>query len=333
VNSSAIEKKAHLLVIIDTEEEFDWSKGFFREKTSISHMRSIGKIQSIFENYNIVPVYVINYPIASQSDGFAPLKEFLKNGCCHIGAHMHPWVNPPYEEEVCNRNSFPGNLPPALEYAKLGKLCQCIEQNLGLRPKIYKAGRYGLGSSTTGILEKQDFEFDVSVCPHTDFSGEGGPDFTHNDAGPYWFGLQKQILELPLTVGFEGIVHRWGSSIYSKLNRELFRKSHILGILRRMRLLNRVVLSPEGSSLDEMVRLVRTLYKDGMLVFSLAFHSPSVEPGNTPYVSSEKDLRDFLSKLQQFFDFFFGEIGHPSTPFEARKALKESFSPYFSETL
>lgn len=315
--------KPHIIVVIDTEEEFDWQREFSREKTGVSHLRLIERVQSIFNHYNITPVYVINYPVAAQPEGFEPLLEIFSQNRCIIGAHLHPWVNPPFEEKVCACNSFPGNLPYALESKKLEVLRECIERNLGMRPVIYKAGRYGIGTNTFDILAKQGFEFDMSFCPHTDFSKEGGPDFTDKTASPHWLDAEKRIFELPLTVGFEGIIRKLGPQLYPKLTREIFRKFHVPGIFSRLRLLNRVTLSPEVSTLAEMIRLIRDQYKDGIRVFSLAFHSPSIEPGHTPYVQSPQDLAVFLSKLRNFFDFFFGKLdGHPSTPEQIRDIFR-----------
>jgi hypothetical protein len=327
-------RKAQLLVIIDTEEEFDWSKGFSRSNTSVRHMGSIGVIQKIFSEYGITPVYVVNYPVASQPDGYLPLLEILQSGRCVIGAHMHPWVTPPFDEEVCTRNSFPGNLPPALESAKLDVLCKCIEQSFGITPKIFKAGRYGLGPNTLNILEEHDFEVDVSVCPYTDFSGQEGPDFTNQDSLPFWHGIRRRLLEIPLTVEFEGRIRQWGPRLYPKLSGSLLKKAHIPGIFSRLGLLNRVVLSPEGSSINELKRLVRALHRDGTRIFSFAFHSPSVEPGHTPYVKTAEDLSNFLLKLRQFFDFFFEETGgQSSTPEKIRDAALASRSFCSPETL
>ena len=60
----------------------------------------------------------------------------------------------------------------------------------------------------------------------------------------------------------------------------------------------------------------------GCASFSFAFHSPSVEPGHTPYVRSGHDLAVFLASCQRFFDFFLGDLGgQPTTPL----ALKEQF--------
>ena len=317
--------KPQIIVVIDTEEEFDWQKAFSREKTGVSHMRFIDRIQSIFNHYNTAPVYVVNYPVASQSEGYEPLREILLQNRCFIGAHMHPWVNPPFEEDVCAHNSFPGNLPYSLESKKLEVLNECIERNFCMRPVMYKAGRYGIGSNTVDILAKQGFEFDLSFCPHTNFSKIGGPDFTGQTATPHWMDAEKKVFEIPLTVGFEGNIRSLGPRLHPKLEQGFLKKLHMPGIFSRLGLLNRVVLSPEGSNLAEMIRLVRDQYKDGIRIFSLAFHSPSVEPGHTPYVRSQQDLTDFLSKLRHFFDFFFGEMdGQPSTPKQIREIYTEA---------
>ena len=312
-----------IIIVVDTEEEFDWGKGFFREKTGVSHLRFVERIQSIFDQYNITPVYVINYPVASQREGYEPLRTIFSQNRCIIGAHMHPWVNPPFEEEVCACNSFPGNLPYSLESKKLEVLNECIERNFGIRPIMYKAGRYGVGANTFDILTKQGFEFDLSFCPHTDYSKEGGPDFTGKTDIPHWLDAEKKLFEIPLTVGFEGIIRTSGPRLHPQISQGFLGKLHMPGIFSRIRLLNKVRLSPEGNSLAEMIRLVRCQYRDGRRMFAMAFHSTSIEPGHTPYVRSQKDSVDFLSRLRQFFNFFLGDFnGQPSTPEQIREVFK-----------
>ena len=96
----------------------------------------------------------------------------------------------------------------------------------------------------------------------------------------------------------------------------------IPGILARLNVLNKSWLSPEGYSSTEHQHVTRTLYKAGLRVFSMAFHSPSVEPGHTPYVRTKTDLDDFLGSLRRFFDFFFGEMqGVASTPLILKQEL------------
>ena len=57
----------------------------------------------------------------------------------------------------------------------------------------------------------------------------------------------------------------------------------------------------------------------GHRVFTMTYHSPSLEVGNTPYVRSERELQVFLDRIKRFMAFFFEEIGgRPTTPLEIR---------------
>ncbi len=89
-----------LQVVVDTEEEFDWSKPFNRESNAVRNLAHQEKAQKLFDRLGIKPTYVVDYAVASQSMGYGPLREFLADGRCAIGAHLHPWVNPPHLEEV-----------------------------------------------------------------------------------------------------------------------------------------------------------------------------------------------------------------------------------------
>ncbi|MEP6908240.1 MAG: glycosyltransferase, partial [Pseudoxanthomonas sp.] len=93
-----------LLVIIDAEEEFDWA--VVPPLTSgIEAMRHQVKAQRIFERFGCVPTYAIDYPVAVHRDGYGPLLDYLQSGACGIGTQLHPWLNPPIEEDLCERNS------------------------------------------------------------------------------------------------------------------------------------------------------------------------------------------------------------------------------------
>jgi hypothetical protein len=56
-------------------------------------MRSIQKIQDLFDEYQIRRIYVVDYPIAFSIGCYLPLKEIYASDRCLIGAHLHPWVN------------------------------------------------------------------------------------------------------------------------------------------------------------------------------------------------------------------------------------------------
>jgi hypothetical protein len=79
--------------------------------------------------------------------------------------------------------------------------------------------------------------------------------------------------------------------------------------------MNRLFLSPEGTPLDEAKELTRFLVASGHRVFTLAYHSTSLNPGSNPYVRDDTELQRFLGWLEAYVEFFFGEIGGcPTSP-------------------
>ncbi len=312
-----------LTVIIDTEEEFDWAKPFSRDNVAVESIAAQRKAQEIFARYGIVPTYVIDYPVAATDSSIACLKPLMEAGACEIGAHLHPWVSPPYEEEVCTLNSYPGNLPPELERRKLQQLTKTIEENFGRRPTVYKAGRYGVGPDTASILAELGYKIDVSVVPFTAFTDDGGPDFRDFAFQPYWFGAEEDpLLELPLSCGFYGAFSQLGQRVFPLVSGPLGLSVRLPGILSRSHLLERIRLSPEGADHTEHRRLTKSLLQQGCRVFSFTYHSPSLAAGHTPYVRSEADLQQFLDTLDRYFDFFMNELnGQPTTPTRFREQL------------
>jgi glycosyltransferase involved in cell wall biosynthesis len=297
-----------LSVVIDTEAEFQWSSPFRRDMTSVKNLAHQGRVQSIFTRYGVRPTYVVAYAVASQESGYAPLREFLKSELCTIGAHLQPWENPPFEESLGQRNSYVGNLPYALQQAKLELLTHAIERNFGVRPIVYKAGRYGVSEDTGRLLAACAYEIDLSVLPARDLQPAEGPNFEVAFNRPYWFGPYRRLFEIPMTVGFVGALAKVGGGIYHAISDRRLTSVHVPGVFARLGLLERITLTPEGVSLEEMKRLTRKLLSAGHRVFTLTYHSPSLLAGNTPYVRNEDDLRRFMDRLEGYLDFFFTEV-------------------------
>src|SRR5882762_7723697 len=170
--------KPTLSVVIDTEEEFDWSAPFDAAATATENIKCQPLAQEIMDRHGVIPTYVVDYPVANTPSAYLVLRAIADSGRCEIGAHLHPWVNPPHEGPVDEFHSYPGNLSERLEREKLGCLSARIEESFGRRPRIYKAGRYGLGPASFQSIASLGFEIDTSILPRTDLSGSGGPDFT-----------------------------------------------------------------------------------------------------------------------------------------------------------
>ena len=314
-----------LLVVIDTEEEFDWRKPLARENTSVESIAAQGLAQQVFARHGIVPTYVIDYPVAATPSSVSVLKGFADEGACRIGAHLHPWVNPPHDETVKPVNSYPGNLPAALERQKLAVLTDRIAEAFGSRPDIYKAGRYGVGPATPAILEELGYRIDVSVVPFTRFIDDGGPDFCDAGFEMSWFGPSQQLLEIPLSCGFCGALRRLGPSLFPQVSGPAAMRLRLPGVLARSGLLERIRLTPEGVDLAANKRLTRSLYQQGCRVFSYTYHSPSLVPGMTPYVSSQAQRDAFLDDMDAYFTFFREELGgRPSDPLDVLGVLQSA---------
>ncbi len=314
----------YLLVIVDAEEEFDW-RTFSPAATSVGAMRCQELAQRIFEKYRLVPTYAVDYPVADQSAGYEPLKEFLADGRCEIGAQLHPWVTPPVVENIGVRHSFPGNLPRALEYEKLKQLTAKIEDTFDVRPTLYRAGRYGTGPNTPEILRALGYQIDCSVVPWSNLSWQGGPDYSAISAQPYWFGPGGELLELPVTAALLGALRNKSPRLFSIVSSPILEACRVPGICARLGLIERIKLTPEGTSFSDAIRLTRALLKYGRhQIFVLSYHSPSLEPGHTPYVRTQRDLERFLSWIANYLAFFFDEIGgFAATPGLMRSRLRE----------
>ncbi|MEE8105778.1 MAG: polysaccharide deacetylase family protein [Planctomycetota bacterium] len=308
-----------LLLVVDTEEEFEWEV-FDRSATSVAAMSEIHRFQDVCDEFGAKPTYVVDYPVATQAEGYEPLRAISADHRAVIGAHLHPWVNPPDEEEVGPFNSFPGNLPADLERAKLSALTDAIERNFGDRPTIYKAGRYGFGQHTAQTLADLGYMIDMSLCPSFDFREIGGPDFAAEPAGPFWFG---ETLELPTTAGFVGYM-RGVPALLGLIQSAAGKALRIGGILGRLGAFDRIRLSPEGDDCAAHRRLTRTLLADGVSVFTMSLHSPSMKVGGTPYVKTAAARDAFVESIRSYLRFFTEELGGRCvTPMEIHALLAQ----------
>lgn len=320
-----------VVVVVDTEAEFDWARQQPRRAMGVTSVERQAQTLPIFARYGVRPTFVLDYPVSSTPEGYQFIRDLHRSGACEIGAHLQPWDNPPFVEQKTDENSYPGNLPFELEREKLVQLTRAIADNIGIRPRIYKAGRYGVGRATAQILAELGYEIDVSVVPGTDLRRKFGPDFTRCGARPYWFGANPALLEIPLSIGYTGLLSLNGSMAYVLTMNERLKALHVPGVLARLGLVERITLTPEGISFEELRRLTLALLRTGHRVFSFTYHSPSLAPGNTPYVRSEADLRAFLRRIEQYLDFFIGDLGgRAATPFEI-KALAERRNPVADE--
>ena len=310
-----------LLTMIDAEEAFDWSAPFSRASVDVSSMQHQEPSLRIFERFGVVPTFLVDYPVATQAAGYGPLREWVRDGRCDVGTQLHPWVTPPFREKVTNRNSYPGNLPPVLEFEKIRGATEAIEANIGARPLIYRAGRYGVGPRTADFLKLLGYHADSSALPGWNLTNHEGPDQSHLTVQPYWVDNECQLLEIPSSTTTVGGLAEFGPLRRAALS-PWSERLGVPSLTARLGLVERIKLTPEGITLEEAKRLVHYMVARQHKVFVLTYHTPSLVPGNTPYVRNAGDLAKFLRWLEEFYAFFTEEIdGRCSTWQDVRSTV------------
>ncbi|GAA4775590.1 hypothetical protein GCM10023219_23840 [Stakelama sediminis] len=277
-------------IFVDTEEEFDWTQPLSSANRDTTAMAELPGAHRRLRDLGASMVYLADYPVVTDKAAIAVLRRILDIGGADVGAQLHPWVTPPHEEVVNGPNSFPGNLPQTLEAAKIERLTTAICSAVEATPKIYRAGRYGIGPHTAAILSRHGYRVDSSMRARYDYSAEQGPDF--GEIGNHAFFLREEdapIVELPLTTVYTGSLRAGGA----RFHRMLARIPKGRGIAARLQLLSRVALTPEDMPLTDALEAVRVAAGEGLPILNFGFHSPSIKPGCTPYVRDERDLLAF----------------------------------------
>ncbi len=299
-----------ITVIIHTEEEFDWNNGFFRLNNHVTHGAELISFAEQIIETGVELVLAMDYAFVTSKQGCQVIDYFKekKYQNFNFASHLHPWINPPFNEPTIDGNkieefySYPGNLPEALEEAKLTALTEIIEEKTGVRPTTYLAGRYGTGVNTYKILKKLGYTLDVSISAFANFTAQNGPDFSK-------YNNSELVIEgmacVPHTTGYISVL----GGFTNYLNRDSdnlkkFNDSFIGKVVLKLLGVKRVRLSPEGFSYKEMKKLVNSLSEIGVEKQILSFHSPSVKEGLTPYVQNsiqlEKFKKDTIKLLQDF---------------------------------
>lgn len=286
------------ILSVDTEEEFEWGGEFARDRHGLASVPALAEGQRFFESAGVAPCYFVDAPIASSDTAVGILRPALEAGKAEVGVHLHPWVTAPFDETLSSRNSYAGNLPAATERAKLETMTHLFAERFGRSPRAYRAGRYGIGPNTLGLLDELGYTIDSSLRSQFDYRADGGPDFRKSSLRAHWTGPQLAMLELPLTSVFVGPAAGYGPRLYHRL--ELLPTARAL--LARTGLMQRVPLTPEGVPAALACDAIDVAMEIGLPVLTMSFHSPSLAVGHTPYVRDATDLAALYAWFDRVFD-------------------------------
>lgn len=288
-----------LLVSIDTEED-NWHRS--RHGVTCENILELRRQATFFDRLGVRPTYFTTYQVATDPRAADVMREVGTRG--EIAGHLHPWNTPPLTEAFVPRNSMLKNLPPALQLAKLQSLTATLEETFGVRPRAFRAGRYGLGRDTTAALLRCGYRVDSSVTPFVSWEDvDDGPSFVGAPLDAYRLAPDGdvnqpaedgELIEVPLSCGFG----RRSFALWGRVH-------HVLDVpgLRRLRgLCQRIVLSPELASVAEMLTLSRRLLERGVRHLHLTWHSPSLKPGLSPFTATAADVARLYASIDAYVE-------------------------------
>ena len=303
-------KKVALFVLsVDTEEEWDWAGPFPQQKFSVKNTVNIPKFQGFCDRLGIKPTYFVDYAIADDPESVARLKEPMEKGNCEIGGHLHPWCNPPVDEDVSNvDNSHAINLPVELVEKKLENLNRKLEGEFGEKPRSFRSGRWGTNGAMLRLLADKGYTIDSSIHPYY----ADGP-FSYHDAPdvPFWpsyeccteLGDQREIYEVPVTAGYNKSNFSFWNRLHLTLSKRPLNRLRLVGVLWKLGVMRKIQLSPELADAESMISLVKAALAGGHQVIHMYFHSSSLLPGMTPYIKNEADEKAFYGNIEAVLEY------------------------------
>jgi hypothetical protein len=299
--SSKDDKKSIIFVLtIDTEEEWDWSGPFPQQVANVHNIEKLPAFHQVCQNLGIKPTYFVDYAVTDNPEAVARMNGFITPDNCEIGAHLHPWCNPPYFGDVGESESHVINLPVEQVAQKLEALTTRLETEFGVKPKSFRTGRWGIDSNVLGLLIDNGINVDSSVYPfyaNEYFNCDGAPTL------PYWPDLndplkqsdQRTIYEFPVTVGFNRTNFELANSVHTAFAKPPLSLTRFNGLAWHSKLLRKTYLCPELSAPEDMLTLCDKVIEKGYPVLHMYMHSSSLLDNQDGLLGCKHNPADFIS--------------------------------------
>lgn len=296
----------HLAITIDTEED-NWSN--YDSEPVLSNISKIPDLQKMFDTYGVKPTYLITYPVATDKNSISILRKIMEEDRCEIGAHLHPWNTPPFEEEKSVQNTMLFNLGKELQYKKLESLHEKIYGNFGMAPVTFRSGRWGFDQTVAENIHRLGYKVDTSVSPYLNWKSYYGPDFSDRSPMPQMVRVGKNgspdsgVLEVPATIGFLQDNDDFCNACLKGISGSALRHFRLIGLLDRLNIINKVWLSPESDDAGKMIQLAESITRKKYPILNMFFHSPSLQHGLTHFTKTKEEANELTNRIEKFLEF------------------------------
>lgn len=286
-----MELMKYFIITVDTEGDNLWE---YKEGEVIQTRNAefIPCFQQLCMKYGFKPVYLTNFEMANSQLFVNNAKEWVDQGNCEIGLHLHAWNNPPIVEL---KGPYHGN-PYLVEYseevmrAKFKTLYELLSEKFGVNPVTHRAGRWAMDARYFKILREFGIKVDCSFTPGVSWKmakgkTQDGSDYTNV---PHTIQWMKGVLEVPATLRR---FHNWRNGSFKHRV-----KSLLLG--------EDVWLRPAMSNFASMKKVLDIVSKEDNVDFvEFMIHSSELMPGGSPYFKTTEDVEREYRTMDQFFNY------------------------------
>lgn len=321
-----------LLFTVDVEEDMPGWK--ITDPITVSNVAALPRLAELCAELGTRATYLCTYPVATTPESAAILRLLHARGDCEIGAHLHAWNTPPFQPvpgragDERGHTYYQSELTPERFRAKLEVLHRAVAAIAGVRPRSFRAGRFGIDAATLRELIAMGYEVDTSVAPLEEFGADRGPDFRNAPQHPYRparHDVRKRgdlpIVEIPVSVALSRRLPVALQRAYVRIPQI----TRLRGLLSRdyLNLLDFAWLYPVRFDLELMKKAARTLVASGSPVLNVFVHSSELVPGMSGRVHTQADVEQVFERLAGIFELCLEEFDAvPCTLSEAARALQ-----------
>jgi hypothetical protein len=251
------------------------------------------RLHPLFRRFGATPTYLLSPELLGDA---ACVERLASLEGCELGTHLHGELAAPdaFEPEVTS--ALQRDYPPEVERAKLAWLTGAFRRAFGRAPKSFRAGRFGIGAATLGILQDLGYAVDSSVTPFVDWSEVApGLSFAGAPTQPYYPDTHQParagaclVLEVPVTIRPAALA-----------------RVPIVG-----RRLEARWLRPTKSAACELIAIARASIDEAhrarpgaAVVLNAMFHNVEVVAAASPYAADDASARRIVERLAALLDF------------------------------
>ncbi len=300
-----------VVITIDTEPDDAWTN---HQNPSVANVEQLLRLQALLDRYGAKATCLVTYRVIQDDRSVEVLQEIAADSGAEIGAHLHPWENPPYLESGIDARypAFPHELPVDVFADKLESLTEAITRRITV-PTSYRGGRWGLAPAHISVLEALHYEVDTSVTPWIDWRdtygvpkrehGCGGIDYRRVSTEPYHPDYEDvgrsggaRLLEIPLSVAFSrpapALIWRRYGSLGPTARR----------VLRKLRILRPVWATPTQCDRLELLGMLSSALAHGAQMINITFHSSELMLEGSPRSRTINQLDDTFARIEAMLE-------------------------------